>query len=117
MGLHDSFHSVNSFVSDCICILSLVRQECAAALLDALLITSHTSSIGCVTLNACNFDAVDFRPTSFLGELYSSLCAGLSSCLVTSTYERNNFRCINVGIDCNNRGGLTRNQVCNQVRL
>ncbi len=117
MVLHDCFHRGSSLISNSVSVLDLVLQELAASLGNALLITGQTCGSSTVALYTGDSDCLDVGPASSLGSLNSSLAALCSSVLVTGTYERQNLRCIDVGINSDDRVGLAGDQRLNQISL
>ena len=117
MVLHDCFHRGSSLISNSVSVLDLVLQELAASLGNALLITGQTCGSSAVALYAGNCDCLNLIPASSLSSLNSSLAAHCSSILVAGAYEGQNLRCIDVGINCNDRCGLASDQGLNEVSL
>ena len=78
-------------------------QELAAGFVYAFAVAFHAGGVGCVTLNACDLDALDIGPAGCLCSLNSGLAALLGCFLVAGADECEALVGINAGIVCYDR--------------
>lgn len=114
---HDALHRGYSEVSGCVSVLGFVIKELAASFVYAFAVAFHAGGVGCVTLNACDLDALDIGPAGCLCSFNSGLAALLGCFLVAGADECEALIGINAGIVCYDRLVGVCDSGCNSLGL